>query len=255
MAQIRIWNPLPNAARRKFIAGAIHHPKRLTAAAHRAGMSIPAYARAHEHDPRGSIGDAARLYLHVLAPAAARRAGHNPEREEVSNLAHRKYHVRHHHHRRRNPLFGLSSGDGSRILWGSVGFVAARAVPAMALPSKNTGLIGYAMNIATAFILKFVFKGNTGDDMFVGGAVATVARVVSDQLGTKIQGLSGDPAYTLGAYWQSYFAVPTVSDPYGRVSASPYPAPVLPAAAAGGGGGMSGYARGGERSGGRFYGR
>ena len=37
----------------------------------------------------------------------------------------------------------------------------------------------------------------------------------------------GDPAFTLGAYWNSFFAVPTVSDPYGRVAASPYPQPML----------------------------
>lgn len=152
-------------------------------------------------------------------------------------MAHRKYHVHHHRrHRRRNP-FGFSGDDMSEVLWGSVGFVAARAVPAMALPSKNTGLIGYALNLGTAFALKFLVGGAMGDDMFVGGAVATVSRVVSDQFGTKIQGLSGDPAFTLGAYWNSYFAVPTVSDPYGRVAGSPYPQPALPAPAT-----MSGYA-------------
>jgi hypothetical protein len=146
----------------------------------------------------------------------------------VSKLAHRKYHVKHHRHHRRNP-FGFTGSDGSRILWGSVGYVAARAVPAMALPSKNTGIMGYGLNLATAFALKFLLKGDMGDSMFVGGAVATVTRIVSDQLGTKIQGLSGDPAFTMGAYWNSYFAVPTVSDPYGRVAASPYPQPALPA--------------------------
>jgi len=149
-------------------------------------------------------------------------------------MAHRKYHV--HHHRRRNP-FGFTENDMSRVLWGSVGYVAARAVPAMAMASKNSGIMGYAMNLATALGLKFLLKGDMGDSMFVGGAVATVTRIVSDQLGTRIQGLSGDPAFTMGAYWNSYFAVPTVSDPYGRVAASPYPQPVLAAPPAG----MSGY--------------
>lgn len=163
----------------------------------------------------------------------------NPiSREGVNtSMARKKYQVKH-HRRHRNP-FGFTGADGNRILWGSVGYVAARAVPAMVLPSKNSGLIGYAMNLATAFALKMVLGGDMGDSMFVGGAVATVTRVVSDQLGTKIQGLSGDPAFTMGAYWQSYFAVPTVSDPYGRVAASPYPQPALPAPAAAGG--MSGY--------------
>jgi hypothetical protein len=139
----------------------------------------------------------------------------------VKEMAHKKYHVRH----RRNPL-GFTGNDMSRVLWGSVGYVVARAVPAMVMSAQNTGVIGYVMNLGTALILKFVLRGDAGDSMFVGGAVATVTRIVSDQLGTKIQGLSGDPAFRLGAYWNSYFAVPTVSDPYGRVAASPYPQPV-----------------------------
>ena len=126
-----------------------------------------------------------------------------------------------------NP-FGVPADDVSTILWGSAGYVAARAVPAMALPSQNSGIMGYALNAATALAMKLVIGGSTGDKLFVGGAIATVTRIVSDNLGAKIQGLSGDPTFTLGAYWNSFFAVPTVSDPYGRVSASPYPSPVLP---------------------------
>jgi hypothetical protein len=175
-----------------------------------------------------------RIWNPLFSSGAPYRSGSGSNRREVITLAHKKYRIKKY---RRNPL-GFTGQDGSRILWGSVGYVAARAVPAMVLPAKNTGLIGYAMNLATALALKFVLRGDMGDSMFVGGAVATVTRVVSDQLGTKIQGLSGDPAFTMGAYWQSYFAVPTVSDPYGRVSASPYPAPALPPPAAG----MSGYA-------------
>ena len=159
----------------------------------------------------------------------------NPYREGVIHLAKHKHH--HHHHGRRNPL-GLQSGDMARVLWVSGGYVAARAVPAMALPAQNTGIMGYALNLATALVMKLVIPGQTGSDLFVGGAVATVTRIVSDNLGAKIQGLSGDPTFTLGAYWQSYFAVPTVSDPYGRVAASPYPQPVLAPAPAGKG--MSG---------------
>ena len=154
---------------------------------------------------------------------------------------------RHHHRRRRNP-FGVDSGAITSILWGSAGYVAARAVPAMALPNQNSGIMGYGLNLATAFVMKMVVPGSAGNELFVGGAIATVTRIVSDNLGAKIAGLSGDPAFTLGAYWSSYFAVPTVSDPYGRVSASPYPQPVaLPAAP--GGKGMGRYSR---AAGGRF---
>jgi len=121
----------------------------------------------------------------------------------------------------------------SAILYGSAGYVAARALPAMVLPSRNSGIMGYALNAATAVAMRLVIGGARGDELFVGGAIATVSRIVSDQFGAKIAGLSGDPAFTLGAYWNSYFAVPTVSDPYGRVAASPYPMPALPAATRG----------------------
>jgi hypothetical protein len=157
----------------------------------------------------------------------------NPYREGVIKLAHRH---KHHHRQPLNP-FGVGSGEVGSILWTAGGYVAARALPAMALPSQNTGWMGYALNLGTAFLMKMFIPGTVGSELFVGGAVATVTRIVSDNLGAKIQGLSGDPTFTLGAYWQSYFAVPTVSDPYGRVAASPYPQPVLAPAP---GRGMSG---------------
>jgi hypothetical protein len=177
--------------------------------------------------------------------------GGRNNREEVSTLAHRKYKVKHHHHRRRRNPFGFTGSDGSRILWGTVGGVAARAVPAMVLPSQNSGWMGYALNLGTALALKLVLSGEIGDSLFVGGAISTAMRVVSDNLGAKIQGLSGDPGFTLGAYWQSYFAVPTVSDPYGRVAASPYPQPPPVVQT------MKGYAgaAGARSAGGRFSGR
>jgi len=164
-------------------------------------------------------------------------------------VAHRKYHVRRRH---RNP-FGVSGGVMSQVLWTSAGFVGARALPAMVLSSQNNGWIGYALNLGTAFLMKMFVPGGTGEDLFIGGVVATVSRIVSDNLGAQIKGLSGDPGFTLGAYWQSYFAVPTVSDPYGRVAASPYPMPAM--AAAVGGKGMSGaLAKQGSRFGGGRYG-
>jgi hypothetical protein len=150
------------------------------------------------------------------------------------------------HHRRKNPL-GISGDDGMRILWGSAGYIAARAVPAMVLPSQNSGWIGYALNAGTALLMKLLIGGSVGEGLFIGGAVATVTRIVSDQLGTKIAGLSGDPAFTLGAYWQSTFPIPTVSDPYGRTLASPWPAPVVAAPAT-----MKGLALGPRAVGGRF---
>ena len=175
--------------------------------------------------------------IRIWNPFPRGKRGQMDRREGVIHLAHRHHHKHHYRHHRRNPL-GLQPGEGMRIIVASGGYIAARALPAMALPAQNTGIMGYALNAATALLMKLVIPGQMGSDLFVGGAVATVTRIVSDNLGAKIQGLSGDPTFTLGAYWQSYFAVPTVSDPYGRVAASPFPQPVLAPAPAGKG--MSG---------------
>lgn len=58
-------------AKEKIIQNAVKHPGRLRAAAKRAGESINEYASEHKHDPRGTIGDAARLYEGVIKPAIA----------------------------------------------------------------------------------------------------------------------------------------------------------------------------------------
>jgi hypothetical protein len=69
----------------KFIKKAIKHPGRLTAAADRAGESINEYADEHEHDPRGTIGDAARLYNGVLKQHVKGGSGHKPNGERHSS--------------------------------------------------------------------------------------------------------------------------------------------------------------------------
>lgn len=143
-------------------------------------------------------------------------------------MRHHRYHLRHHHHRGHNP-FGVDQDVLSKVGWGVVGGVATRAIGATVLSAYNTGFTGYIANAATAIALKFVggmFSKQAGDGLLIGGLIATGVRIVQEQLGSKIPGLSG--------YVNSYFAVPTVSDPYGRVAGSPYPQPVLaPAAAAG----------------------
>ncbi|HLG97153.1 MAG TPA: hypothetical protein VKX49_12645 [Bryobacteraceae bacterium] len=68
------------ADKKNFIQSAIKHPGRLTNAAHRAGESVSEYAKEHEHDPKGTIGDAARLYNHVLGGQ-----GHKPKGEKHSS--------------------------------------------------------------------------------------------------------------------------------------------------------------------------
>jgi len=79
-------NPARN---RRFIQEAIHRPGALEAKAKRAGMSVDAFARKHQHDsgPRGSAalrtGNQARFYLNVLRPAAMARASNAPYDEDA----------------------------------------------------------------------------------------------------------------------------------------------------------------------------
>lgn len=136
-----------------------------------------------------------------------------------------------HHYRRhsRNPL-GLGRDELTLAGTGVVGAVAALAVPAIALPGSNSGILGYAMNIAAALALKFAgdtVSKSVGNGLLVGGLVGTGLRIVKDNM-PSIPGL--------GAYWPSYFAVPTVSNAIGQTLNSPYPMPALAAP----GKGMSG---------------
>lgn len=155
-------------------------------------------------------------------------------------MAHRKYRVHHHHRRRKNP-FGVDTATIGIAAWGVAGGIGALALPAAFMPSQNTGAIGYLLNAGSAVALKFVgdmaLGKNAGDGMLVGGLITTGMRIVRDQVGSKIPGLS--------AYWPSYFPVPTNSNPYGQTLNSPYPAPALPPGAKAG-------MAGGRFQGGRF---
>jgi hypothetical protein len=139
-------------------------------------------------------------------------------REGVTHLA--KHHKHHKHHfRRHNPLMPTKE-DLTLAAAGVVGGVGALALPALLLPSNNTGIVGYLMNVAAAIALKFVgdMAGpKAGSGMLVGGLVGTGIRIVRDNL----------PSIPLGAYWPSYFPVPTVSNSIGQVLQSPYPQPVV----------------------------
>jgi hypothetical protein len=58
----------------KFIQGAIKRPGALTQKANAAGMSVAAFAQAHQHD-KGLTGEQSRFYLRVLRPASKSRSG------------------------------------------------------------------------------------------------------------------------------------------------------------------------------------
>lgn len=131
-----------------------------------------------------------------------------------------RHHHRHHFRRRsRNPL-GISKDDLTLAASGVAGGVLALAIPAYVLPSQNSGVVGYVLNVAAALAAKFagdLVSPRVGSGMLVGGLVGTGIRIVKDQI----------PSINMGAYWPSYFAVPTVSNPIGQTLSSPYPAAVV----------------------------
>lgn len=151
---------------------------------------------------------------------------HYTQRGGISMAKHHKHHYRKH---KRNP-FGIGKDELTLAATGVAGGVGALALPAIVLPSQNTGAIGYVLNAVTAVALKFVgdmVSKNVGTGLLVGGLVGTGLRIVKDNI----------PSIPMGAYWPSYFAVPTVSNSIGQVLQSPYPQPALPAPAKGMAGG------------------
>lgn len=166
----------------------------------------------------------------------------NPYKKGVSHLA-KYHHHRRHSHRRRNPL-GFDKSTLTGAAFGVAGAVGSLALPAMVLPSQNTGAVGYLLNAGAAFAMKvagdMLLGKSAGDELFAGGLVGVGLRIIKD----NFAGIPG-----LSAYWSSYLPnFPAASNPYGQM-ANPMPA-ALPAAA-GSGKAMAGsfshrYGRGGR---------
>lgn len=100
----------------------------------------------------------------------------------------------------------------------TAGAVVSRVVPQMLGAEVNTGALGYAANFAVGGILYAVLPpGEFATGAVAGAIAATIMRMLNDNV---------MPGMGLGAYWPSYFAVPTVSNGIGQVLGSPYPARV-----------------------------
>lgn len=100
----------------------------------------------------------------------------------------------------------------------TIGAVTSRVLPQMIGAELNTGVLGYAANFAVAGIFYALLPVSEFSYSVVAGAVgATIMRMLNDNV---------MPGMGLGAYWPSYFAVPTVSNGIGQVLGSPYPARV-----------------------------
>ncbi len=149
---------------------------------------------------------------------------------------HRRHHSSHHggyrrRHHRHNP-FGVSRGAVKDAVYVAAGAIGAGALPGMVLPAQNKGWIGVALTGAAAVAMSFAARmigGSAGAaEALKGGLAAMVIRAVHEAGFAK--------QFGLGAYTQSWFAVPTSSDAYGR-SYGPAlvaaPRAAIPAGAAG----------------------
>lgn len=112
--------------------------------------------------------------------------------------------------RRRNPGpggFGVKDLTGT-ILWGTAGALATRVLPSTFLGTKNTGILGYGANAATAIaggmlIGKFM-RPQAGQEFTAGGLIALGLRLFEDWMGGGTQ-MNGD----LGYYIENSFPLPT----------------------------------------------
>jgi hypothetical protein len=115
---------------------------------------------------------------------------------------------------------GISPGDMlETAVYGTGGFVGARALPQMFLGASNQGVMGYAANLAAALGLGFVAKfisPKAGSSVIVGGIIGTAARILSDVMGQgAFGGALGDLQYDLGFYINNTFPLPTTGQgPY-----------------------------------------
>lgn len=142
----------------------------------------------------------------------------------------------------RGPL-GLAKSGAIALL----GLVATRQIPQLALQTRNTGLIGYAANFATAALTGALagrfWNREAGKLIFIGGSLYTVSRIITEQFSPvgkyfALSGVGDAQAASLGVIKDGYFPVPVVLDQAGQPiipraiieAAQPAPAPApLPA--------------------------
>jgi len=133
-----------------------------------------------------------------------------------------------------------------------VGGVGARALPQYAAPNYNSGLVGYAMNAAATAVIAYLsgmYTKEAGLGAAIGGTVMTVGRIVSDYFGKQLVTFSlldpttataspvaaanvstpslsglrqGDLHFDLRGYKQSYFDIPSNTDPKTLTVAKPW---------------------------------
>jgi hypothetical protein len=157
-------------------------------------------------------------------------AGGSGERQ-VKHMAKHRY--TRHHRRRHNPL-GISSGVVKDAAFVAAGAIGSPFIAGLFNFSGWTGVLATGgAAIAASFVGKMVAGASAGEEVLKGGIAVTIIKALQQAGVAKNLGL--------GSYVTSYFGIPTSSDPYGRVLASPYPAALAA------GSGMSGMGMGKAR--------
>lgn len=163
--------------------------------------------RVNVHHPRRRVK--ANRARHARNPHLV-LMGLNPVRTGGRSMAkRRKYRLKNTHHRRhhrmlaksnphrrhfrlknrRNP-FGFSTPLFLETTgWAIVGGLLTRIVPQAAMPSRNSGIVGYGMNALTTGVAAWLagkYKREAGLGVAIGGTMMIAARIVSDYFGKTL---------------------------------------------------------------------
>lgn len=119
-------------------------------------------------------------------------------------------------YRRRHNPFGVSSGVVKDAAFVAAGAIGSPFIAGLFNFSGWTGVLATgAAAVAASFAGKMVAGASAGEEVLKGGLAITIIKALQQAGVGKSLGL--------GSYVQSYFGLPTSSDAYGRVGASPYP--------------------------------
>jgi hypothetical protein len=158
----------------------------------------------------------------------ARKRKNNPRRVRVVHRRRNPIILLRRRHRRRNPDMGAPVRLLKTGTLALIGLVATRQVPQMLLGSRNTGIVGYIANAATALASAALARRMAGHDaaeaVGIGGAMYLANRIISEQLTPvgkvlSLQGIGDAQAAGLGnvgKYVSAYWTHPVVEDRSGK---------------------------------------
>ncbi len=183
MPKVRLFNPRRHKDKYflrgpggRFLKKNRHHRRHTVKHKHRRNPTFPGGTLTYMANPH-------RRRHHKAHHTKHRRRHHNV----IFGKARRR-HNPHRSHRHHNPaIFGVNAGILARQTgWAILGGIATRSLPATVLGDKNTGLMGYGSNAATALVfgglLTKLMGAEAGSAFVLGGTVMLAGRLVEDFL-------------------------------------------------------------------------